>query len=291
MRYKPETPEQAAERTEKETDRHRKNAESWLPSTIGNALQHAGDEKVLASYEALKSAFLSGEVDSVEKLNALKKEVTGRVIPKEDRERLEVFERILHGDAQRAAPVIGNVASDYLTASKKISQVYEKDGGYWDSNTEMTARTFATYVMDKLPGVSDYLVGHAENAIALVPTKDGSNMEVVRAYPTGDERKAINAVFDELVAELKREGILTHDDRPQRSAAQEVARDVRDMPQEAAPDFWQDAPTEQLSLFGAAPARDEKPSLLGQLTASKAAVRDSAPEAPREKPPKGRPEL
>ena len=37
-------------------------------------------------------------------------------------------------------------------------------------------------------------------------------MEVLKAYPEGEERRAINAVFDEIVADLKREQILTHSD-------------------------------------------------------------------------------
>ena len=274
IRYKPETLEQATERTNKETARHRRNAESWLPSAIGNSIERSGNENAAVTYESLKTAFLAGEVGIVEKMSALKKEITGRVIPKEERDRLEIFESILHDDAQRSEPVIGKVASDYLTAAKKIGEVYDKDGGYWDSDVELTARAFATYVVDKLPGDSDYLVGHAESGIAIVPDKEG-NMEIVRAYPTGNERIAINAVFDELVDELKREGILTHDDRPQPEAVQEVPQDIRDVPQDFGADFWQYAPIEQLSLFSASPAKEDKPSVLGQIAASKAEIKES----------------
>ena len=56
--------------------------------------------------------------------------------------------------------------------SREISDVYkrqgkecEKDGGYWDSNVEMTARAFACYIKDKLPYTSDYLAGHALSLI------------------------------------------------------------------------------------------------------------------------------
>ncbi len=41
--------------------------------------------------------------------------------------------------------------------------------------------------------------------------KDGK-LDVLKAFPEGDERKAINAVFDELIVELKRKQILTHSD-------------------------------------------------------------------------------
>ena len=39
--------------------------------------------------------------------------------------------------------------------------------------------------------------------------------EILKAYPQGEERKAINAVFDEIVADLKREQILTHCEQPE----------------------------------------------------------------------------
>lgn len=35
-------------------------------------------------------------------------------------------------------------------------------------------------------------------------------VEIVKAYPQGEERKAINAAFDNLIAELKKELVFTH---------------------------------------------------------------------------------
>ena len=49
----------------------------------------------------------------------------------------------------------------------------EKDGGYWESNTEMTARAFACYVKDRLPYASDYLAGHADCALRWLLGKTG----------------------------------------------------------------------------------------------------------------------
>ncbi len=140
----------------------------------------------------------------MDKLSDLRKRLTGRIIPKEDRERLYTFERILGSMAEKAGaePTIGKTKTDYYLASIKMGTISEKDGGYWDSNTEMTARAFATYVMDRLPGRSDYLAGHAECAVGLTFDKDG-NPEIVKAFPEGAEREAINAVFDEIVAALK----------------------------------------------------------------------------------------
>lgn len=48
-------------------------------------------------------------------------------------------------------------------------------------------------------------------AVAFVSGSDGKP-DVLKTLPEGEERKAINAVFDEIVADLKREQILTHSD-------------------------------------------------------------------------------
>ena len=83
----------------------------------------------------------------------------------------------------------------------------EKDGGYWDSNTEMTARAFACYVKDRLPYLSDYLAGHADCALTFVTDKNGKT-NILKAFPEGKEREAINTAFDALMEDLKQKGIL-----------------------------------------------------------------------------------
>ena len=213
MKYKPETPEQAVARTEAQTERTRKNAASWLDSAVLGSLKRHGNEEQMETYAVLREAFLSGEAGSVERISAFKKSVTGRVIPKSERERLEIFEHMLSGMQAQEAPQIGRVETDFYRNSVRMGKECEKDGGYWDalSQSEMTARAFACYIKDKLPYQSDYLVGHADCAVTFVSDKDGK-MEVLKAYPEGEERRAINAVFDEIVADLKREQILTHSD-------------------------------------------------------------------------------
>ena len=249
MKYKPETPEQAAKRTEAQSERTRKNAASWLDSAVLGSLKRYGNEEQMETYAVLREAFLSGETGSVERLSAFKKAVTGRVIPKSERERLELFERMLHGIQEQEAPQIGRTETDYYRNSVRMGKECEKDGGYWDSNVEMTARAFACYIKDKLPYQSDYLAGHADCAVTLVAGKDGK-MEVLKAYPEGEERKAINAVFDEMMAELKREQILTHSET------------TLPLPVQAAPL----AENEQISIFTM-----ERPSVMAQLAAAKPA--------------------
>ena len=253
MKYKPETPEQAAKRTEAQTERTRKNAASWLDSSVLASLKRYGNEEQMETYAVLREAFLSGEPGSVGQISAFKKNVTGRVIPKSERERLEIFERMLSGMQAQEAPQIGRTETDFYRNSVRMGKECEKDGGYWDSNVEMTARAFACYIKDKLPYTSDYLAGHADCALTLVSGKDGE-MEVLKAFPVGEERRAINAVFDEIIQDLKREQLLTHADVTLPLSVSEL----------------REAADGQLSMFGVG-----RPSVMDQLAANRLADKKS----------------
>lgn len=212
IKYKSETPEQATQRTENQDARTRRNAEGWLDSIVLSSIKGKGGEKELERYSELKAAFVRGEAGSVDLLNDLHKLICGRVIPKSERERLLMFEGVLRSMNERTEPALGKIYTEYYANSRKMGASHEKDGGYWDSNVELTARAFATYVMDKLARSSDYLVGHAECAINITVDAD-NKLHFLKAYPEGEERKAINATFDELMAELKQQKYLSHDDR------------------------------------------------------------------------------
>lgn len=206
MKYKPETPEQTESRIKVQTERMRKNASDSMDYAVLEPIKRHGNEEQLKTYMELREKFLSGEKGSVEQISALKKSVTERVIPKEERERLEMFEHILHSMSEEEIKP-GRVETDYYRNSVRMGKECEKDGGYWESNTEMTARAFACYVKDRLSYRSDYLVGHADCAVTFVAGKDGK-LEVLKAFPEGEERKAINAAFDKVMETLRQEGIL-----------------------------------------------------------------------------------
>ena len=248
MKYKSETPEQAAARTKAQTERTRKNAASWLDSAVLGSLKRYGNEAQMETYAVLREAFLEGEPGSVEQISAFKKSVPGRVIPKSERERLEIFEHMLSGMQAQEAPQIGRVETDFYKNSMRMGKECEKDGGYWDSNVEMTARAFACYIKDMLPFRADYLAGHADCAVTFVTGKDGTT-EVLKAYPEGEERRAINAVYDEIVADLKLQHILTHEETT--------------LP---LPSRTRLAENEQISIFTM-----ERPSVMAQLAAAKPA--------------------
>lgn len=249
MKFKPESPEQAAKRAEQQNARMRTQAERWADSTMKYAVDRYGDDAAKEQYASLKAAFVAGEPGSADKLSDLKKSLSGHVIPKSDREQLYIYERIMREAKENPAPTVGKVETDYYRNSKKMGDAYEKDGGYWESNVEMTARAFACYVKDKLPYQSDYLVGHAESCVTVVFDK-ADNSEVVKAYPEGAEREAINAAFDEIMADLKLEHIFSHAEET--PSLQAVAIPAKE--------------NAQLTLFGT-----DKPSVLGQLTSAKAA--------------------
>ena len=198
----------------------------------------------------------------MDQISTLKKSVSGHVIPKSERERLEMFEGMLHRMQKQEPPQIGRTETDYYRNSVRMGKECEKDGGYWDSNVEMTARAFACYVKDKLPYTSDYLAGHADCAITIVMDKSGE-AEILKAYPQGEERSAINAVFDEIVADLKLQHVLTHTETTLPLAAPAVPL----------------AENEQISIF-----TEKRPSVIGQLTAVKPAEKSTPAQSAVKKP-------
>lgn len=264
--FKPETPEQAARRVEFRKQRLLDNAERWLDAKLLYMVSQTGDEQRLQQYQEMKKAFLAGEHGTIERFSELRQELTGHGLLKYDREELEDYERaiteVLH------PPLLRNVETDYLRNSRRMAEHCGKDGDYWDSAVEMSARAFACYVMDKLqPQRSDYLCGHAECAINMAINKDGT-AELIKAFPQGEERKAINAVFDELIAELKREQLLTHVESVPLLQQKEAA---------LAPAALQE---KQLSMFS-----EEKPSIKAQLTA---AAKQIKPKTAAHKAPNSR---
>lgn len=249
MKLKPETLEQAEMRTKSSKEMLIRNAESWVKSIVYPYISK-GSEDNIAKYEILKVKFLNGEQGSVEKLNELKKAVYGRVIPKSDCETLQRYERFIQSAAAQEEPTIGKVATDFYRNSKQMAKNCEKDGGYWDSNVEMTARAFATYVMDKVQGRSDYLIGHAESAVDIIIDQT-DEPQILIAFPQGEERKAINEVFDKIVAELKLMQIFTHEEKFTIEDAFEPFSDLAftDIGQLQSP-FADNCKSDQLSLFG-----------------------------------------
>ena len=71
----------------------------------------------------------------------------------------------------------------------------------------MAARAFACYIADKTGARNDYLSAHSDSAVGFDVNKSGE-LTVIKAFPEGQERIAINAAFDSLFAALKDDGFL-----------------------------------------------------------------------------------
>lgn len=90
------------------------------------------------------------------------------------------------------------VPTDFKRAAKELDQ--GRTGDYWSLPSEMLARAFQGYVEDKIAergGFSPFLNFGPEQAVIVSP------WGFVAPFPRGAERKAINAVFDELFQTLQ----------------------------------------------------------------------------------------
>ena len=122
MKFKAETPEQAAKRAEVKNARLVKQAEAWADSAMKYAVDRYGDDAVKEQYASLKAAFVSGEPGSVDKLSDLKKTISGHVIPKSERDQLHNYERIMREIKENPQPTPGKTPTDYYRNSKKMGE-------------------------------------------------------------------------------------------------------------------------------------------------------------------------
>ncbi len=149
---------------------------------------------------------------AIEELNDVYKEVTGRSFATMDD---SSSGRRLYWDidavklAKKRAEQAGQGitekhrrSSEYLKNSREIDKY--RSGDYWSTPHEMAARAFEGYVSDKIKAAgnqSDYLVYGANNNFY--------NLLEMKPYPEGDERKLIDAKFDELMDVLRQEELAT----------------------------------------------------------------------------------
>lgn len=182
------------------------------------------DSSDLAKFEAELSALIeTGEMKHASNLSALRKEIQGHVISKEGMNNIGFYAIGVKNAGEGVQR--GRVRTDFYNDSRRFGELHSKDGDYWDSTVEMAARAFACYVADKTGKNNDYLTGHAEAAFTLDADAKG-NVRVIRAYPVGAERAAINKAFDELIAAMKEDGYLH--DRVQEPTPEEVQYQARE---------------------------------------------------------------
>ena len=106
-------------------------------------------------------------------------------------------------NVRKAMKWSNGLPSEYYINSQKFDKLHSKDSqGYWASDVELFARAFTCYIKDRIEenGITnDYLCGHADACVTL-----DENLNVVKAYPEGNERMAINAAIDELIEQIKK---------------------------------------------------------------------------------------
>ena len=149
----------------------------------------------------------------VDELSNLRKQIVGRTISKNDRLQI-IYSQNNVANRRKQIGKTEEVKTDFYKNSIRFDETYTKSGhGYWTDVKEMFARSFACYVSDKLNNRSDYLCGHAELALGLIPNKD-NELELIKVFPEGEERQLINEKIDNFINFLKEKSIL-HDCRIQ----------------------------------------------------------------------------
>lgn len=143
----------------------------------------------------------------IDELSKLRGETVGRIIPKDERIRLAYLQNNINQN-KKAIGTPQRIKTDFYKNSIIFDDMYAKtDHGYWQSKVEMFARAFACYIYDKLGYRSDYLCGHAELDLGLAANKDGE-LELIKAYPEGEERTILNEKMDKFIEFLKEKEIL-----------------------------------------------------------------------------------
>lgn len=229
MKYRPETEEEAQTRNMKRLEYDKKRLDGLLQQVLPEGKMDDAQKK---EWERLKEEIKSiadergtgvktEEQDGnhrvkwigekVEELSDFRKSVTGHIITKDIRNQLYYVICTLECDFGGSQEKM-KVETDFYRNSVKADSLHSKeDNGYWHSNVEMFARAFACYVHDKLPWRSDYLCGHSERAMVCDFSKE--ELELIKTFPEGKERKRINKCFDEVFAECKNLGLLKTTDK------------------------------------------------------------------------------
>lgn len=148
----------------------------------------------------LEDAVKMAEADVVRQESYLGRETVDPAIRK-------LYEDGLAGAKQALQDLLAGKIPEQLTMSSFAREASNMSGssgnGYWIRPTEMFARAFESYVFDRLQAMgarSDYLVHGVEQDRYADDRYKGN------PYPAGEERKAINKAFDDLVAEIRTKG-------------------------------------------------------------------------------------
>ena len=206
---------------------------------VNNLLKNASDATGL-EYISLHRGSGESVYMPLEELSKYRKSLCGYGILKADKQ--EVVRHLRNYQTIKETPIEEFMRgktepSEYYKGSKAFDQIYSRCGaGYWSSEKEMFARAFDCYIEDKLKATglrSDYLTSHA--SAYKYPGPDGT---MVYAIPVGEERKALDAKFDELIQQTKELGIF-------HEAVPEPMREVEEVIQTEQPKQPEPVPAEE----------------------------------------------
>ena len=225
MKERPETPEEVEARVKKRAADTKRRVDSWVKHFRDELELRLRDdqtkkEKAIkefdlladridrgdygSGYESIGTGIFSQVTPVVGEIRRLFKDVTGRV-PSNDEIRgldanIQHARYVQETAAEGKAHIPQMVDTKYLTAAKKMDA--EKSGkAYWTNDTELFARAFQSYVLDRLADQTrrnDYLTRPQDMA------KKASEIsgELFR-YPEGEERTKINVAFDGLIRNIE----------------------------------------------------------------------------------------
>lgn len=157
-------------------------------------------------FDNIMKSFREHEGNADERLKEFYEKITGKESSKITSTLIEeawswcnaaVAERNVHH-----APETETRLTQYFKDAQEIDSRYAKNGGYWQSITEMSARAFEAYVKDRLGYTSDYLCAHAD-ATLKIQGKEPLEAHKVSIVPQGKEREDINANFDKVFEALR----------------------------------------------------------------------------------------
>lgn len=152
-------------------------------------------------------------IKEIDELSNFRKQTVGKAISKDERINIAHLQHSIFNHKNQIGHPVRLKTNFYINSIKFDDICAKSEHGYWQSKIEMFARAFACYVSDKLGYTSDYLCGHANLALDFATNKDGE-LEIIKAFPEGEERKLINEKIDKLIEFLKEKNIL-HDSKTQ----------------------------------------------------------------------------
>lgn len=201
IKQRPMSTEEYVAHYESTLERYKKNLKITLKNNSLNYYSKATDEQV-AHFDQLCDAVVENPtVAMLEKVFEYYREVRGKVMPKADRDEIEMRRKWCEDEFIKveAFKLNPKPTTDLVTQTNYVAGAKALDANsskaYFSQNAELFARAFECFVSDSLGFKSQYLVYGVSN----------SHYMDKKPYPEGEERKKINQAFRQLFEVIKAE--------------------------------------------------------------------------------------